>query len=115
MSELLPGTGTMVALTTVGSAEAAQKLADSLVQERLAACCNVMRVDSTYVWKDSLCREPEWMILMKTRREVLENLNVRLRELHPYECPEFIAMPIESGYAGYLAWLRGNTGEAPQG
>ena len=111
MSDLMPGAGSLVALTTVGSAEAAQKLADALVTERLVACCNVMKVDSTFVWKDALCREPEWMLVMKTRREVLESLQRRLRQLHPYECPELIALPIEAGYAGYLAWLRGNTGE----
>lgn len=109
MSELIPGEGAMVALTTIGSAEAAQQLADSLVTERLVACCNVMKVDSTYVWKDALCREPEWMIVMKTRRELLVELTARMRQLHPYECPELIALPIEAGFAGYLAWLRGNT------
>lgn len=112
MSELLAGAGTMVALTAVGSAEAAQKLADALVIERLVACCNVMKVDSTYIWKETLCHEPEWMIVMKTRREVLDDLTTRLRQLHPYECPELIAVPVEAGYAGYLAWVRANTGEA---
>lgn len=110
MSELMSGAGTMVALTTVGSAQAAQKLADALVTERLVACCNVMKVDSTFVWKEALCREPEWLIVMKTRREMLESLTARMRTLHPYECPELVALPVEAGYAGYLAWVRGNTG-----
>ena len=109
MADLIPGDGAMVALTTIGSADAAQSLADQLVTERLVACCNVLEVRSTYVWKDAVCRDPEFMIVMKTRRELLERLTARLRELHPYECPELIALPVEAGYAGYLSWVRANT------
>jgi periplasmic divalent cation tolerance protein len=110
MSDLQPARDAMVALTTIGNADAAQTLADALVGEQLVACCNVMEVRSTYTWKGALCRDPEFMIVMKTRRELLERLTARLRELHPYECPELIAMPLEAGFAGYLAWLRASTG-----
>ena len=109
MADLIPGDGTMLALTTIGSAEAAQKLADALVHERLVACCNLLEVRSTFVWKDALCNEPEIMMVMKTRRELLETLMIRVRQLHPYDCPELITVPVESGYAAYLHWVREST------
>jgi periplasmic divalent cation tolerance protein len=110
MKELQDAQGAMVALTTVGSAEAAQKLVETLVTERLLACGNVVGpIQSTYVWKGALSRDAEFLIVMKTRRELLEPLLARMRQLHPYEVPEFLALPVEAGFAGYLAWLRENT------
>jgi periplasmic divalent cation tolerance protein len=110
MSDLKDAQGAMVVLTTVGNADSAQKLVETLVTERLVACGNVVGpMHSTYTWKGALCRDAEHLIVMKTRRELLETLLGRMRQLHPYECPEFLALPVEAGFAGYLDWLRENT------
>lgn len=96
----------VVAFSTVGKAEDAERIARSLVERRLAACVNVLPgVVSVYRWKGETCRDEELLLIMKTRSERLPALREALVELHPYELPELVALPIESGHAPYLAWL----------
>jgi periplasmic divalent cation tolerance protein len=96
----------VVALSTVGSAEDGERLARALVERRLAACVNVIpRVTSVYRWKGEVCRDQEWLLLIKTRGEKLDALREALVALHPYELPELVALPVETGHAPYLAWL----------
>lgn len=111
MSHVAAGGDAMVALSTASSADEARLIATALVEEQLAACANVVGpVTSVYRWKGSLNVDPEYMLVIKTRRELLEGLASRLRELHSYECPELISWPIEAGLTGYLEWLRESTG-----
>lgn len=96
----------VVALTTVARAEDGERIARSLVERRLAACVNVVPgVVSVYRWKGEVCRDEESLLVVKTRGEKIEALREALVSLHPYELPELVALPVESGHGPYLAWL----------
>ena len=85
----------------------AENLAATLVAERLAACAQVLGpVSSTYRWKGKSEQAEEWYCHLKTTVERLPELQKRIRELHPYEVPEVIAVPICHGDEQYLAWVR---------
>jgi periplasmic divalent cation tolerance protein len=96
----------IVALSTVGTAEDAERIARALVDRRLAACVNVVpKVVSVYRWKGEISRDEEMLLVIKTRRDRLDALREALVALHPYEVPELVALPIEAGHEPYLAWL----------
>ena len=98
--------GRVVALSTVGSAEEADRLARALVERRLAACVNVVPgVVSHYRWQGELQRDDERLLVIKTRAERIEALRDALSELHPYELPELVAFEISAGSPEYLKWL----------
>lgn len=100
----------MVALTTVRTAEDAERIARELVERRLAACVNVVDgVTSFYTWKGRVEQDQERLLVIKTRRERFEELRAALLELHPYELPELIALAIEDGHGPYLEWLAENS------
>ena len=99
-------TGRIVVLCTVGSSEEAQRIASAVVERRLVACVNVVPgVVSIYRWKGEIHRDGEWLLLMKTTAARFEALREALVELHPYEVPEIIELPIERGHAPYLDWI----------
>jgi periplasmic divalent cation tolerance protein len=99
-------TGPVLVLSTVGKREDAEKIADALVGERLAACVNVVPgLLSVYRWKGAVEREDELLLLIKTRAERVEEMGARLRALHPYELPEMIVLPIAGGHGPYLDWI----------
>ncbi len=96
----------LVALSTVATAEDAERIARALVEGRLAACVNVVpRVVSVYRWKGEVSRDQELLLLIKTRRERLDAVREALVALHPYELPELVALPVEAGHEPYLAWI----------
>ena len=85
----------------------AQKLADALVGERLAACVNrIPGIASTYRWKDQVVTDHEELLLIKTTAGQFPALKERLLALHPYELPELIAVPVADGHRPYLDWVR---------
>lgn len=95
-----------IVLTTIGSEIDALGLARTLVDERLAACVNVLPVMvSVYRWKGSVEQDKEHQVIMKTSSDRLPALEKRLRQLHPYELPEFLVLDVAGG-AAYLAWVR---------
>ena len=101
----------LVVLVTVPNAETADKLGEALVGERLAACVNVIDgVRSIYRWKGAVERDDELLCVCKTTRGGFERLRARVVELHPYELPEVVALPIERGHAAYLDWIRASVG-----
>jgi len=103
-------TDAMVVFTTLPSPEKAAEIARTLVEERLVACANVLpAVRSIYKWQGKMQDENEVMLLLKTREEQLERLKLRILELHPYEVPEVLAIPVESGYRAYLEWIASET------
>jgi periplasmic divalent cation tolerance protein len=103
-------TDALLVFTTLPSADKAAELAKALVEERLAACANLLpAIRSIYRWQGKLQDENEVLVLLKTRAEHLERLKLRILELHPYELPEVLAVPIEAGYQPYLDWLAGET------
>jgi periplasmic divalent cation tolerance protein len=100
----------LLCLCTCHDAESATKLAETLVGERLAACVNRLPgVLSTYRWQGEVNTDSEELLLIKTTADRFETLKARLLELHPYELPELIALPIERGHAAYLDWVRSTT------
>lgn len=103
-------TDALLVLTTLPTADKAAEVAKALVEERLAACANLLpAVRSIYRWQGKLQDENEVLVLLKTRAEHLERLKLRILELHPYELPEVLAVPVEAGYQPYLDWLAGET------
>ena len=104
--------GPVVALTTVGSADDAERIARALVERRLAACVNVVPgVVSIYRWQGAVERDEERLLVIKTREERLEPLRQALVALHPYELPALVALPIAGGHPPYLAWLDESVGD----
>jgi periplasmic divalent cation tolerance protein len=100
-----------VVLVTAGSREEAERLAETLVGERLAACVNLVGpIRSIYRWKGEVCRDDEQLLVIKTTRESCAALERRVRELHSYDVPEVLVLPIEGGSEAYLAWLREQVG-----
>lgn len=96
-----------IVLTTIGSETDALSLARALIDERLAACVNVLpEMLSIYRWKGSVDQDHEHQVVIKTTSDRLAALEARLRELHPYELPEFLVLDVPGGGAAYLAWVR---------
>ena len=96
--------------TTAGSIEEAQRIADRLVEQRLAACVQVTGpISSTYRWNGEVQRSEESMCIIKTRRDLVEAVEESIRSLHSYENPEIIVTSIEGGSADYLAWIASET------
>jgi periplasmic divalent cation tolerance protein len=95
-----------VALSTAPDADSAARIARALVEERLAACVNLVpAVRSIYRWQGAIEDQAEVLLVIKTRAERMEALAARLRALHPYELPELVALPVAAGLAPYLDWV----------
>jgi periplasmic divalent cation tolerance protein len=108
--------GYVVVLSTVGTAEDAERIARALVERGLAACVNVLpAVTSIYRWKGGVERDEERLLLIKTRAERFPALKQALVSLHPYEVPEILALPIADGHGPYLDWLDQSVAEEPPG
>jgi periplasmic divalent cation tolerance protein len=98
-----------IVLTTLGADADAAAIARTLVDERLAACVNVLPpMTSTYRWKGAVEQEREQQLVIKTTRDAVPALEDRLRTLHPYELPEFLVLDA-AGSAKYSAWIEENT------
>ncbi len=99
-------TGKKLVLTTSGSQEEARKIARALVERRLAACVNLVGpMESVYRWKGKVETAGEWLLIIKTSAEAIERVRKTIKELHSYELPECIELPIEGGSAEYLQWI----------
>ncbi len=81
------------------------RLARLIVEERLAACVNISQVRSTFLWEGEVNEEAEDLLIIKTEKLKVEGLAARVREVHPYELPEIIVLPIVGGDEGYLDWI----------
>ncbi len=93
-------------VTTVERREDAERIARELVQRRLAACVQVVGpIASTYRWRGKIETAQEWQCWAKTRCNLYDEIERSIRELHPYEVPEILAVPVLAGGADYLAWL----------
>ena len=98
-----------IALCTVPDETTAGQIANALVSEKLAACVNIVpSVVSVYRWKDAVEHGQELLLLIKTSASVWPLLETRILELHPYELPEIIAVPIHSGQTDYIQWIKNN-------
>ncbi|MGH8668207.1 MAG: divalent-cation tolerance protein CutA [Burkholderiales bacterium] len=100
----------LLVLTNLPDRAAAERIADTLIGERLAACVNILApCRSVYRWKGEVQHDEEHPMLIKTTRERYPALEQALRAAHPYELPEIIAVPIERGLPAYLAWVAAET------
>ncbi|GAB1623798.1 MULTISPECIES: divalent-cation tolerance protein CutA [Agarivorans] len=99
-------TACYLVLTTFDNVDAAQRFAQQLVEKKLAACVNILpQVRSIYRWQDNIESSSEVQLQIKTNLRCLHSLQCYFKQHHPYDCPEFIALPIEQGASDYLKWL----------
>jgi periplasmic divalent cation tolerance protein len=99
-------TAPVIVLSAVGAQPDAERIARALVEERVAACVNIVPgVVSVYRWKGVVEKEDELLLVIKTIGERVEQLKARLLQLHPYELPEVVVIPIGGGHGAYLEWI----------
>ena len=99
-------TDKIVVFSTCCSEEEAGKIARALVEQHLAACVNIVPgVRSIYRWKGEIEDTAEWMMIIKSRRDLMDQLRVAISNIHTYEVPELLAVPVVDGSESYLAWL----------
>jgi periplasmic divalent cation tolerance protein len=99
-------TDKIVVLSTCDSEEQAARLARHLVEQRLAACVNILpQVRSIYRWHEKVEDSIEWMLVIKSRRDLFLALRAEIEKMHSYEVPEMIALPVVDGSEAYLGWL----------
>jgi periplasmic divalent cation tolerance protein len=108
--------GYVIVLTTIGLDIDAAVIGERLVEERLAACVNVLpEMDSFFRWRGAVERDQERQVIIKTTAARLPDLERRLHELHPYELPEFLVVSVREGSAAYLKWVSGATSVEGEG
>jgi periplasmic divalent cation tolerance protein len=101
---------TLLVLTNLPDRAAAERVADLLIEKRLAACVSILApCRSVYRWKSAIQHDEEHPMLIKTTLERYAELERALRSVHPYELPEIVAVPIEHGLSAYLAWVAEET------
>jgi periplasmic divalent cation tolerance protein len=97
-------------LTTVGNQDEARRIAGALVERRLAGCVHIVGpVESFYRWQGKIEAAAEWQCWIKSRREQYEAVEATIRELHRYELPEILVLPVITGSSAYLKWLADET------
>lgn len=97
----------LVVLITTSTREEAQRIAEEVVNRRLAGCVTLVpQVESVYRWQGEVCRDEETLLIVKTHRDRLDELRATVTALHSYQVPEIIALPIVAGAESYLTWLR---------
>jgi periplasmic divalent cation tolerance protein len=103
-------TDKIIALSTCGSADEAERLARLLVDRRLAACVNILApVRSIYRWEGKVEDVAEWLLFIKTSLSRFEELSETVRAAHSYQLPEIVALPLIAGFPAYLDWLEEET------
>ena len=101
----------VIVLTTLPADADAQAFAHALVDARLAACVNLLPpMESVYRWQGEVANETERQVVIKTTSHCVDGLWQRVRDLHPYDVPEFVVLPIVDGNQAYLQWLGASTG-----
>lgn len=98
----------VVILSTVPQ-EKSEAMARALLDKRLVACINTLPVRSFYHWKGEFCDDQEQLLILKTTQKKVEKVIAAIKEMHPYEVPEIIALPVIAGHAPYLAWVHEET------
>jgi periplasmic divalent cation tolerance protein len=92
-------------LTTAPSRDEANAIADILLERRLAACVQFVAIDSAYVWQGDVVREPEVLLIVKTRAELFDEIVAAVLEAHSYDVPEVVLVPVQAGLGSYLTWI----------
>ncbi len=100
----------IVIYITTGSVNEAEKIGRALVEEKLAACSNIISpIRSIYSWQGKICDDKEALMVVKTRKKHFEQIVKRVETLHSYDVPEIIAIPIVDGSSKYMSWLNEET------
>ena len=100
----------LIVITTAPDRAVAQKIAHALVEQKLAACVNILaECTSVYRWQGTIETAGEVPLLIKTRAEIYAEVETAIKGLHPYELPEIVAVPVEHGSSDYLAWINAAT------
>lgn len=92
------------------SVDESDRIARVLIEEKLAACVNITEVNSYYRWEGEFCEDKEALLIIKTEKSRVDEIIERIKELHSYELPEIIALPIVAGYDKYLEWVDESVG-----
>jgi periplasmic divalent cation tolerance protein len=101
--------GAIVVIVTAGNEEQANLLGEELVARRLASCVNIVpQIRSIYRWQGKICRDSEWMLVVKTMESEYPAIEATIQELHSYELPEILAFSIRRGEKRFLEWVAGN-------
>ncbi|NOZ88262.1 MAG: divalent-cation tolerance protein CutA [Deltaproteobacteria bacterium] len=105
----------LVVFVTVDGMNTANKISEYVVSNSLAACVNIIQgVTSVYSWKNEIARDKEFLLIMKTRKELFKALEQEIIRLHPYEVPEIIGMDVAKGHVKYLDWIDRVTCQKPK-
>lgn len=106
-------TDKIVVLSTCATEDEAGRIARRLIERKLAACVNVLPgARSFYRWQGRVENAQEWLLIIKSSRAIFERLRVAIEELHSYQVPEVVAIPIVEGSANYMNWLQGELDDA---
>jgi len=100
-----------VVLSTCASTDEARKIAQVLLNEKLIACVNYVNVESSYWWQGKICYDKEVLLIIKTRKDLVEEVVDKIQEIHSYEVPEVIELEIRKGNEAYLKWIEQVTKE----
>lgn len=101
----------IVICITCGTPEEAERVADTLVRRKLAACGNILsEITSIFRWKQAIEHEQETLLIVKSRRSLFSRIVEQVKVVHSYETPEIIALPVIDGSPDYLTWLTEETG-----
>jgi len=95
--------------TTTGKKKDAEKIAEVLLQSRLAGCVQIMPVESSYLWKGAIEKSREYLCLIKSRQSLYKKIEKAIKKYHSYEVPEIIVTPVLKGSRMYLEWLESET------
>ena len=94
-----------VMLTTAPTREEAQSIARLLIEEKLAACVQLLPIESFYFWQGKTQNEAEVLLLIKTRTALFEHAVARIKDVHSYTVPQIVALPFSAGFQGYFDWI----------
>jgi periplasmic divalent cation tolerance protein len=96
----------ILVLTTTNTQSSAENIGEILVKNKLVACVNIVeKVTSIYEWKGEIVKDKEYLLLIKTKKELFKALEEKIKEIHPYQLPEIIAFDINQGSEEYLKWI----------
>lgn len=95
----------IVVITTFSKEETGGKIVNTLLSQRLAACIQAFPVTSSYTWKGAIAKDSETLLFIKTKAELFNQVQKTILEIHDYETPEIISLPVLAGSKGYLDWI----------
>ena len=106
----MPKDNYIIVFNTCNSAEIASSIAETLVSKKLAACVNIVKgIESVYQWQGKIEHDQEILLIIKTQQSLFSQLEQTIQQLHNYELPEIIAVPVSSGEKNYLNWIQSAT------